>query len=195
MPRSASGAASARARARLPAAASRARRRAPASPSTASRAARCRCYRRLPKRGFNNIFAKDFVIVSLARLQQALDAKKLDAKEDRDGRGAGQGRRHPPRQGRRAAAGRRRPEGASSPSRSPARRSRRSKRSRRPGARSSCLKRRSCRVTGLSRRRQGMAAACNFADRSLSHGLRDTRLRAALVRAWTKRRIMHGIGC
>ncbi len=38
-------------------------------------------YRRLPKRGFNNIFAKDFVIVSLARIQQALDAKKLDAKE------------------------------------------------------------------------------------------------------------------
>ena len=37
-------------------------------------------YRRLPKRGFNNIFAKDFVIVSLARIQAAVDAKKLDAK-------------------------------------------------------------------------------------------------------------------
>jgi large subunit ribosomal protein L15 len=37
-------------------------------------------YRRLPKRGFNNIFAKSFTIVSLARIQAALDAKKLDAK-------------------------------------------------------------------------------------------------------------------
>ena len=37
-------------------------------------------YRRLPKRGFNNIFAKSFVVVSLARIQIALDAKKLDAK-------------------------------------------------------------------------------------------------------------------
>lgn len=38
-------------------------------------------YRRLPKRGFKNIFAKDFNIVSLARIQVAIDAKKLDAKE------------------------------------------------------------------------------------------------------------------
>ncbi len=38
-------------------------------------------YRRLPKRGFNNIFAKDFVIVSVARLQAAVDAKKLDPKK------------------------------------------------------------------------------------------------------------------
>jgi large subunit ribosomal protein L15 len=38
-------------------------------------------YRRLPKRGFKNIFAKDFVTVSLARIQAAIDAKKLDAKE------------------------------------------------------------------------------------------------------------------
>ncbi|MGE0501739.1 MAG: 50S ribosomal protein L15 [Rhizobiaceae bacterium] len=37
-------------------------------------------YRRLPKRGFTNIFAKDFNVVSLARIQQAVDAKKLDAK-------------------------------------------------------------------------------------------------------------------
>src|SRR3954471_1269871 len=36
-------------------------------------------YRRLPKRGFRNIFAKDFNIVSLARIQAAIDAKKLDA--------------------------------------------------------------------------------------------------------------------
>ena len=38
-------------------------------------------YRRLPKRGFKNIFAKDFVTVSLARIQAAIDANKLDAKE------------------------------------------------------------------------------------------------------------------
>jgi large subunit ribosomal protein L15 len=38
-------------------------------------------YRRLPKRGFNNIFAKSFVTVSLARIQAAIDAKKLDAAE------------------------------------------------------------------------------------------------------------------
>ncbi|MEI9413831.1 50S ribosomal protein L15 [Mesorhizobium sp. Cs1321R2N1] len=37
-------------------------------------------YRRLPKRGFNNIFAKSFVVVSLARIQEAVDAKKLDVK-------------------------------------------------------------------------------------------------------------------
>jgi len=38
-------------------------------------------YRRLPKRGFNNIFAKSFNVVSLARIQQAVDANKLDTKE------------------------------------------------------------------------------------------------------------------
>jgi large subunit ribosomal protein L15 len=37
-------------------------------------------HRRLPKRGFNNIFAKDFNEVSLGRVQQAIDAGKLDAK-------------------------------------------------------------------------------------------------------------------
>ncbi|MBB3977965.1 large subunit ribosomal protein L15 [Rhizobium azooxidifex] len=37
-------------------------------------------YRRLPKRGFNNIFASEFVTVSVARLQTAIDAKKLDPK-------------------------------------------------------------------------------------------------------------------
>ena len=38
-------------------------------------------YRRLPKRGFNNIFAKSYNTVSLGRIQTAIDAKKLDAKE------------------------------------------------------------------------------------------------------------------
>jgi large subunit ribosomal protein L15 len=34
---------------------------------------------RLPKRGFNNIFALDFAEVNLGRIQKAIDAKKLDA--------------------------------------------------------------------------------------------------------------------
>ena len=37
-------------------------------------------YRRLPKRGFKNIFGKDFNVVSLRRVQAAIDAEKLDAK-------------------------------------------------------------------------------------------------------------------
>jgi len=37
-------------------------------------------YRRLPKRGFKNIFAKKFNVVSLARVQQAVDADRLDVK-------------------------------------------------------------------------------------------------------------------
>ena len=36
-------------------------------------------YRRLPKRGFTNLFAKDLNEVNLSRLQQAVDAGKLDA--------------------------------------------------------------------------------------------------------------------
>jgi len=36
-------------------------------------------HRRLPKRGFTNIFAKDFNEVGLGRVQQAIDAGKLDA--------------------------------------------------------------------------------------------------------------------
>ena len=41
-------------------------------------------YQRLPKRGFNNIFAKDFVELTLGRLQKAIDAKKIDAKSTID---------------------------------------------------------------------------------------------------------------
>jgi large subunit ribosomal protein L15 len=36
-------------------------------------------YRRLPKRGFNNPSARDFVEINLDRLQKAIDAGKLDA--------------------------------------------------------------------------------------------------------------------
>ncbi len=42
-------------------------------------------YRRLPKRGFTNIFRKNFVEVNVGRLQQAIDAGKLDAKKTIDG--------------------------------------------------------------------------------------------------------------
>src|ERR1700753_911424 len=38
-------------------------------------------HRRLPKRGFNNIFRLEFVEINLDRLQEAIDAKLLDAKD------------------------------------------------------------------------------------------------------------------
>lgn len=38
-------------------------------------------FKRLPKRGFNNIFKKDFAVVNLGRLQAAIDNKKLDSKK------------------------------------------------------------------------------------------------------------------
>jgi large subunit ribosomal protein L15 len=37
-------------------------------------------YRRLPKRGFHNLFAKDLNEVNLGRIQQAVEAGKLDGK-------------------------------------------------------------------------------------------------------------------
>ena len=37
-------------------------------------------HRRLPKRGFNNIFRVEFAEINLDRLQDAIDAKALDAK-------------------------------------------------------------------------------------------------------------------
>ena len=44
-------------------------------------------HRRLPKRGFNNkIFQKDYKVVNLGRLQQALDANRLAAKDTIDGK-------------------------------------------------------------------------------------------------------------
>jgi large subunit ribosomal protein L15 len=36
-------------------------------------------YRRLPKRGFNNIFRLEFAEINLDRVQDAIDAKSLDA--------------------------------------------------------------------------------------------------------------------
>src|ERR1700694_156956 len=38
-------------------------------------------HRRLPKRGFTNIFRLEFAEINLDRLQQAVDAKLLDARE------------------------------------------------------------------------------------------------------------------
>jgi large subunit ribosomal protein L15 len=36
-------------------------------------------HRRLPKRGFNNIFAKEYSELNLGRLQEAIEAKRIDA--------------------------------------------------------------------------------------------------------------------
>lgn len=36
---------------------------------------------RLPKRGFNNIFRKIYVPVNIGKIQEAIDAKKIDAKK------------------------------------------------------------------------------------------------------------------
>ena len=41
-------------------------------------------HRRLPKRGFNNIFRKRYVPLNLDRLQKAIDDGKLDAKQTID---------------------------------------------------------------------------------------------------------------
>ena len=41
-------------------------------------------HRRLPKRGFNNIFRKNYVEVNVGRIQSAVDAGKLDAKQPVD---------------------------------------------------------------------------------------------------------------
>jgi large subunit ribosomal protein L15 len=41
-------------------------------------------HRRMPKRGFKNLFRKNFVVVNLGRLQAAIDAGKLDAKNPID---------------------------------------------------------------------------------------------------------------
>jgi large subunit ribosomal protein L15 len=40
--------------------------------------------RRLPKRGFKNIFAKSYAVINLGRLQTAIEAGRLDAKKPID---------------------------------------------------------------------------------------------------------------
>lgn len=42
-------------------------------------------YRRVPKRGFTNIFRLDFVELTTGRLQRAIDSGKIDAKQKIDG--------------------------------------------------------------------------------------------------------------
>src|SRR3954464_5329576 len=42
-------------------------------------------HRRLPKRGFTNIFRKDYVVINLGRLQLALDEGKLDGAQTVNG--------------------------------------------------------------------------------------------------------------
>ncbi len=37
--------------------------------------------RRIPKRGFKNIFAKDYAAINIGRLQEAIDAGRVDAKK------------------------------------------------------------------------------------------------------------------
>jgi len=41
-------------------------------------------YRRMPKRGFKNPFRKEYAVVNLSRLQQAIDDKRIDAKKTID---------------------------------------------------------------------------------------------------------------
>lgn len=38
-------------------------------------------HRRIPKRGFNNIFAAEYAEINLGRLQQAIESGKVDAKQ------------------------------------------------------------------------------------------------------------------
>ena len=49
-------------------------------------------HRRLPKRGFNNINARDINEVNIGRIQQAIEAGKLDKSAADHGRVAGRGR-------------------------------------------------------------------------------------------------------
>jgi large subunit ribosomal protein L15 len=41
-------------------------------------------YRRMPKTGFTNIFAKEYAEITLGRLQEAIDSKLIDAKKPID---------------------------------------------------------------------------------------------------------------
>ena len=61
-------------------------------------------HRRLPKRGFNNIFAKKFNELNLGRIQAAVDSGRLDGKKPITVEALQAGGADPPRQGRRAPA-------------------------------------------------------------------------------------------
>ncbi|MBI4030304.1 MAG: 50S ribosomal protein L15 [Proteobacteria bacterium] len=49
-------------------------------------------YRRLPKSGFTNIFAREYTTLTLGRLQQAIDDKLIDAKKLVDEKALAEGR-------------------------------------------------------------------------------------------------------
>ena len=93
-------------------------------------------HRRLPKRGFNNIFRIEFAEINLDRIQQAIDSKLIDVKETVNAESLVKSGVTPPRQGWRAAARPRRAQGQARISRSMAPPSPRSRRSRRRAARS-----------------------------------------------------------
>ena len=94
---------------------------------------------RIPKRGFNNIFAKDYAEVNLGAIQKA-DRRRQARRQGRDRPcGAEGGRPRPRRQGRRAPARQGRTDRQAVASRSPACRRARARRSRRPAARSSVI--------------------------------------------------------
>ena len=90
---------------------------------------------RMPKRGFNNPFAKKLAEVNLWRLEQAIEAGKLDAKKPIDAAALIAAGVDPPRRGRRAAAGQGRAEVQARHHRLFGHRLGRARRSRRPAAR------------------------------------------------------------
>ena len=93
-------------------------------------------HRRLPKRGFSNTaFQLELNEINLGRVQAAIDAGALDAKNPVDVETAGQCRHPQPRARRREAARRRRDSRPRSTSRCGAPRNPRSPRSRRPADR------------------------------------------------------------
>ena len=77
-PRPPRGAASAAARAEPPAVATRGRSRAAEPSLNGFEGGQMPLYRRLPKHGFRNVFRKRMTEVNVGRLQQAVDAGKLD---------------------------------------------------------------------------------------------------------------------
>ena len=62
------------------AAAKRVRRAVRALPINGFEGGQMPLHMRIPKRGFNNIFAKDYAEVNLGMIQKFIDAKKLDTK-------------------------------------------------------------------------------------------------------------------
>ena len=123
-------------------------------------------HRRLPKRGFNKRNRKEWNEINLGRLQEAVDAGRLDAQAAHRRRGTGRGGAGAAAAGRCSAAGRGRAEGlrSSSPSITPPRRPRR--RWRRPAARVTLIekkvlaadeakRKKVCRQEGRNRQAEG----------------------------------------